>query len=140
MKSRFETIELESLVRRAVRECLSELGLLSAPARTFDLKKREDQHPLPKLLLSSSAAAKLLDVSERTLWELKRKGELAYVPIGTGSKKESIRYALDDLCTLIEKRRCSGSTMFDELSNGQYAGEHAEAQSNFHGRAPPADR
>ena len=106
MKVELASEEFDPLIRQIVQECLQQLELRhkhhnQAPGQTFDAAPAN-------LLLNSSQAAKMLGISERTLWELKRAGELPYVPIGNGSRKESIRYAVDDLYKLIEKRKTCG--------------------------------
>ena len=103
MKIELATPYLEALVAQTVRECLRQQknqerqaervgqgGTLIAPR---------------KVLLTSSEAAKFLGISQRTLFELKRTGELAYVPISSGGKKQSIRYDIRDLEALIKRRK-----------------------------------
>jgi excisionase family DNA binding protein len=52
------------------------------------------------LLINSREAAKLLSISERTLWGLKESGSLPYVRIG-----RSVRYGRADLETWIEEQK-----------------------------------
>ena len=52
-------------------------------------------------LLKSPEAARYLAVSERTLWSLRDRGEIRCVQIG-----RSVRYDLEDLDSLIERRKC----------------------------------
>ena len=53
-----------------------------------------------QLLLRPRDAAKTLAISERTLWELTKKGEIPAVHIG-----RSVRYAPNDLQSWIETRK-----------------------------------
>jgi excisionase family DNA binding protein len=46
----------------------------------------------PRLLVSEREAARLLDISPRTLWSLRQRGEIAHVRRG-----RSVRYAVRDL-------------------------------------------
>jgi excisionase family DNA binding protein len=55
-----------------------------------------------KLLVSSREAAKILAISERTLWTLTKIGRIPFVQIG-GAK----RYAIADLLRFIEQQRRS---------------------------------
>jgi len=93
------TADIADLIRAVVRECLNQAG---GPVRAAWPKDRA-------MLLNSAESAKMLGISERTLWELKRSGELAYVRMGNGARKESIRYAVEDLKALIAKRKTRGN-------------------------------
>jgi hypothetical protein len=73
-----------------------------------DLQLQTDVLAAGRLLLNSADAAEMLSISERTLWELKRKGEIPYVSVGSGGRKDCIRYAVDDLRELIQRRRSNG--------------------------------
>lgn len=61
---------------------------------------------LKPLLVDTHVAAKALSISERTLWQLTKDGEIPVVRIG-----RSVRYPLDDLRAFVEQRkeaqRCS---------------------------------
>jgi len=72
----------------------------------------------PKLLLKSREAAKLLSVSERTLWNLTQRGELPCVRIG----KRGIRYDPKDLSRWLESRKTTKPAPELELlsSNGYH--------------------
>lgn len=60
---------------------------------------------IPKLL-TPREAADVLSISERALWELADRGEIAVVRLG-----RSTRYSPTDLTTLIEKsKRATGET------------------------------
>jgi excisionase family DNA binding protein len=52
------------------------------------------------LLVTSKEAARLLGISERTLWTLSRSGEIQRVLIG-----RSVRYRMADLAVFVERRR-----------------------------------
>lgn len=54
----------------------------------------------PQLLLTSKQAAKALQLSERTLWELTRRGEIKRLKINS-----SVRYDLKDLQAFIAKKK-----------------------------------
>ena len=96
--------DFEPLVRRIVEECVRQLNGRAGPARS----DRQEASPA-KLLVNSLEAAKLLGVSERTLWELKRSGELPFVPMGNGSQRDSVRYSVADLQAFIARRKRSGN-------------------------------
>ena len=102
MKLELETTDLEPLVRRVVHECLQQLTSTDgAQATTAESGE--------KLLLNAAEAAKLLSISERTLWELKKNGDIPYVPVGSGDKKQCIRYAMDDIRELVARRKRHGN-------------------------------
>ena len=54
------------------------------------------------LLVDSRTAAKLLAVSERTLWSLTASGEVRCVRIG-----RAVRYAISDLSAYVERLRAA---------------------------------
>ena len=58
----------------------------------------------PKLLLTAREAAESLAISERTLWDLTRRGEIPRLKIGA-----SVRYDLRDLQAFIDKRKGGAS-------------------------------
>ncbi|MGI8982266.1 MAG: helix-turn-helix domain-containing protein [Pirellulaceae bacterium] len=116
MKIELTTHDIEPLVRKVVQECLRQVY----DQREHLARKRGDQPASPKLLLNSAEAAKMLDISERTLWELKRSGELPFVPMGNGGKRDSVRYAVADLTDFIERRKRAGQrTMDDDSSSSE---------------------
>ena len=53
-----------------------------------------------KLLVTAKQAAQSLAISERTLWELTRRGEIPRLKIGA-----SVRYDLRDLQAWIDKKK-----------------------------------
>lgn len=59
---------------------------------------------VPKLLVTSREAAKLLSISERTLWELTRRGEIKRIKIFS-----SVRYDVKDLEAFIEAKKEGGA-------------------------------
>jgi excisionase family DNA binding protein len=65
------------------------------------------------LLLKPREAARALAISERTLWELTKRGKIPHVRIG-----RAVRYAPADLEAWIESRksgaRCSGDEASDQ--------------------------
>jgi excisionase family DNA binding protein len=61
--------------------------------------------PPKKLLVSSREAAKLLSISERTLWTLTKNGQIGCVRIGT-----SKRYAVAELERFIASAQTSEAT------------------------------
>ena len=54
--------------------------------------KEKDQGPV-RLLLSSKQAAQALAISERTLWDLRKNGEISSITVG----KKSIRFPVAGL-------------------------------------------
>ncbi len=93
------------LIQDAVRECLGELERSrSNRSNGYHIKNAHETKPI---LVGSGEAARMLGISERTLWELKRRGELPYVAIGSGTKKESIRYSVSDLYSFVASRKVS---------------------------------
>lgn len=52
-------------------------------------------------LLTMPQAAKFLNVSPRTIWELKKAGKLKYIPVG----KRLIRFDPQDLLAFIEENK-----------------------------------
>ena len=54
--------------------------------------RKQDQGPL-RLLLSSKQAAQALAISERTLWQLRKDGEISSITVG----KKSIRFPVAGL-------------------------------------------
>lgn len=114
MKIELASHDIEPLVRKVVQECLRQVNDLREERR----EQRNGGEPASsKLLLSSVEAAKMLDISERTLWELKRSGELPYVPMGNGGKRDSVRYAVTDLTAFIERRKRAGQRTMDDDSS-----------------------
>jgi excisionase family DNA binding protein len=59
-----------------------------------------DVPTLESLLLDSRIAARLLSISERSLWSLMKSGSIPHVRIG-----RSVRYDREDLKAWIEKQR-----------------------------------
>lgn len=59
-------------------------------------------HP-PQILMKPKEAAKFLAISEKTLWNLRKRGEIPYLKIG-----RSVRYPVDDLRRWISRRRKGG--------------------------------
>ncbi len=55
---------------------------------------------MPKLLLTARDVSKLLSISERTLWELTRRGEIPRLKIGA-----AVRYDVRDLQAWIDKTK-----------------------------------
>jgi len=75
-----------------------------------------------RLLITPREAAKLMSISERTLWTLTHKRDLPYVRIG-----RSIRYSPSDLVGWIEKNKTVGRASARNIeaagnlpSNGDY--------------------
>lgn len=56
-----------------------------------------------QLLVTTKLAAKLLAISERTLWQLTNDGDLPAVRFG-----RTVRYAMSDLVAFIAARRSTG--------------------------------
>ncbi|REJ89249.1 MAG: DNA-binding protein [Planctomycetota bacterium] len=52
-----------------------------------------------QLLLTESEAAKMLSISPRKLWQLRKDGAMPYVPIG-----KSVRYRVTDLQRWIDSQ------------------------------------
>lgn len=57
------------------------------------------------MLLDSEQAAELLNVSTRTLRQLVKDGEIAYVPRGAGRAKPRLGFTMDDINEYIRIRR-----------------------------------
>lgn len=60
---------------------------------------------LTMLLLTTKQAAKALAISERTLWELTRRGEIRRIKIGA-----SVRYDPRDLQAWIDAKKSDGAS------------------------------
>jgi excisionase family DNA binding protein len=56
-------------------------------------------------LLTPEQAAKLLGIGVDTLGDMRKTGELPYINIGRGTKRETPRYELDDLIAWKAKRK-----------------------------------
>jgi excisionase family DNA binding protein len=72
----------------------------SAESTCESLARKETGSGLAILLLKPPEAAKVLRISERTLWELKKQGEIRHVQIG-----RSVRYDPRDLQAWIENQK-----------------------------------
>lgn len=59
--------------------------------------------PPEPLLLTARQAAKMLAISERTLWSLSHSGQLPRIATG-----RLVRYALEDLRSFIARKRVEG--------------------------------
>ena len=59
-----------------------------------------NKEPIQQMLLTIKEAAKLLSISERTLWTLTQTREVATVRIG-----RAVRYALEDLQKYVDANR-----------------------------------
>lgn len=64
------------------------------------LRSRSSAQSAETLLLKPAAAAKLLSISERTLWSLTNRGEIPCVRIG-----RSVRYDRRDLADWINSKK-----------------------------------
>jgi excisionase family DNA binding protein len=62
-----------------------------------------DQIVPPQLLLTPKQAALALQLSERTLWELTRRGEIPRLKIGA-----SVRYDVRDLAAFVDAKKNGG--------------------------------
>jgi hypothetical protein len=70
---------------------------------------------VPAILLKPKAAALALGIGERTLWDLKEKGEIPFVDVGNGpgpqtppgKERQTIRYLVEDLLAWARARRDS---------------------------------
>jgi excisionase family DNA binding protein len=69
---------------------------------------------ISQLLLKPKDAAKLLNLSERTLWALTHDGEIPVIRVGP--KKRHKRYRLADLERWVEAQGQSDATV-DNISN-----------------------
>ncbi len=67
---------------------------------------------LTRLLVTSREAAKLLSISERTLWSLAHSGELKVLRIG-----RSVRYAVADIEEYIDRRRSETFALVSRASS-----------------------
>ncbi|QPC87385.1 helix-turn-helix domain-containing protein [Mesorhizobium sp. NBSH29] len=59
----------------------------------------------PPPLLTPEEAARTLGIGEDTLREMRRSGELPYINIGRGKKRETPRYDLEDLLAWKSRRK-----------------------------------
>ncbi len=64
-----------------------------------------------KLLLTPSETAKRLSISERTLWTLTNKGEIACKRIG-----RAVRYHVPDLIEWIERGKIRSRSMIETVA------------------------
>lgn len=62
--------------------------------------KKEDEEQMKPLLINGRTAARMLGVSERTLWSLTDEGKLPCVRI-----RRSVRYAVSDLEIFVDKAK-----------------------------------
>jgi hypothetical protein len=69
--------------------------------------------PTPQLLLTSRQAAAALSISERTLAQLKSNGQLKPIKLAGRGKARSLRYAVADLQTWIEKQKENANAKSD---------------------------
>jgi excisionase family DNA binding protein len=60
-------------------------------------------------LMTPRQVAKLLQISERTLWTWHRNGRLPAVKIGPDGRNGSVRYRPADVARFIEERSTAGS-------------------------------
>jgi excisionase family DNA binding protein len=72
--------------------------------RPVGAKPMKDQIIPPQLLLTAKQAAAALQLSERTLWELARRGEIKRLKINS-----SVRYDVKDLEAFIEAKKEGGA-------------------------------
>ncbi len=60
--------------------------------------------PVPSLLFTCEETARALRISERTLWSLRKRGELCAVRVG----QRGVRYDPRDLQRWIDRQKVSG--------------------------------
>jgi excisionase family DNA binding protein len=72
----------------------------SAESTYESLARKETGSRLAVFLLTAREASKMLRISERTLWELKKQGKIRHVQIG-----RSVRYDPRDLQAWIENQK-----------------------------------
>jgi excisionase family DNA binding protein len=82
----------------AVQEPCPDIGL--CPARA-----PRERKPDPQGLLTFARTAARLGVSERTLRKLVDDGELAYIDVGGGRERRSMRFTPQDIEAFLAKRR-----------------------------------
>jgi excisionase family DNA binding protein len=99
--------DLAQLVRRVVEETLGRLESRPAAAGTAETAAG------PVFLLRPREAARALAISERTLWELTRRGEIPHVRLG-----RAVRYRPADLDAWAEARKQSG--LQKEANHGKH--------------------
>ncbi len=68
---------------------------------------------LPPILLRPPEAARILAISERTLWDLTAAGEIRAVNIGQGKERTARRYLVEDLLAWARARRDENETTAD---------------------------
>jgi excisionase family DNA binding protein len=86
-----------------MRDTSGKYELITERQFMFSLKKEQTLEPL---LLSRRQAAKVLSISERTLWTLTANGEIQAVRFG-----RSVRYDPADLRQWIETKKTSQNTL-----------------------------
>lgn len=84
---------------------------------------------MPRLLTPKEAAAEL-GIGEDTLRALRKAGEIAYVNIGQGRKRETPRYELADLEAWVKNRKKT-ATLKSPASGRRVAFTSRNAQSDY---------
>ena len=77
-----------------------------------------ERKPDPQGLLTFARAAARLGVSERTLRKLVDDGEVAYVDVGGGKKRRSMRFTPQDIEAFLAKRRGTACRSRSVASSG----------------------
>jgi hypothetical protein len=103
MNKKYDVEDFRWLIREVIREVFGEHEL--SAGRFLKRRVKAESENGKAILVNSSEAARMLSISERTLWALKHRGELPHVAIGSGTKKESVRYDVSDLYALVVKRK-----------------------------------
>jgi excisionase family DNA binding protein len=88
----------------------------------IDLSRNGNQNPVQPMLVSARDAAKLLAISERTLWSLTAAGEIPVVRIG-----RSVRYDPRDLQTWIERSKQRLPVRAPDVLDQQVLDQHVQA-------------
>lgn len=78
-------------------------------------QQRNDQTPSETRLVKTRQALKVLSVSERKLFSLRKSGAIPTVRVG----KRGIRYDMRDLDAWIQKSKDSGKSSVDEMSDNK---------------------
>lgn len=107
-----EAGEVEKLIQRLVAETVAQLD--KDRSKTNNTLNCEPVLNYAVLLLKPRDAAKMLAISERTLWQLTSLGQIPRVAIG-----RAVRYSVADLRAWIEAKTKTGEHQEAKLTGAQ---------------------
>lgn len=119
MKLTIDEDILEPLIRRVVSEAVTTLMANISETANATCGNEAVTSVNGEILVDSVRAAQLLGISTRTLHAIKQRGEIPYVAVGDGQKKEAIRYAVDDLREWVQSRRVRANTFRNSESTDE---------------------